>query len=138
MTDGELTGQTPERSIGARDATRKESDLKRQLKPNEVVEKVVLRGNRIKQLLDESDPPVTQLGGAKRAGLSYRHFNRIVLNDCDPSLLIAFQVAASMGRPLEELFDVEVKTKMLVPKQPRRKANGNGNGNGRGTSRARH
>jgi DNA-binding XRE family transcriptional regulator len=65
--------------------------------------------NRLKSALSESG--LAQEEAARRAGVSYRHFNRVVLGHTDPSLLEAMAMALVLGKQLDELFVVKFKTK---------------------------
>jgi DNA-binding XRE family transcriptional regulator len=73
----------------------------------EVVEATIL-GNHIKAILDEVG--LTQEEAARRIGVSYRHFNRIVLDHSDPSMLCALRMEAVLGKPLDELFELRIRT----------------------------
>lgn len=76
----------------------------------EVVE-ATLRGNRLKSVLARFRPSLTQEEAARRLGISYRHFNRIVLGVSEPSLLLAMRMQAVLGTPIERLFRVKLITR---------------------------
>jgi DNA-binding XRE family transcriptional regulator len=73
------------------------------------IREVKLVRNRLKAALASRN--LAQEEAARRAGVSYRHFNRIVLGHTDPSLLEALAMAAVLGKTLEDLFVVRVKTR---------------------------
>jgi transcriptional regulator with XRE-family HTH domain len=66
-----------------------------------------IRGNRIKARLDELQ--ITQEQGAKLAGMSYRHFNRIVHAESEPSLLTAVRLRTLLSAPIDALWDFDVE-----------------------------
>ena len=75
---------------------------------------LTLRRNHIRARLTALD--MTQEQGADLCGLSYRHFNRIILNDVPPSLLTALRIEHVLDAPIAALWDVQVKTR-----RPRRR-----------------
>lgn len=68
--------------------------------------------NRIKQALSKLD--LAQEEAARRVGVSYRHFNRVVLGHTEPTLLVAAKMAAVLGVPLDQLFEIKLKTRARV------------------------
>lgn len=87
--------------------------------PIEVLD-ATIQGNNIKKVLDKLE--LTQEEGAKLAGISYRHFNRIVLKDCEPSLLIALRLETVLKKPVRQIFDIKLKTRRV--KRPNGRTNG--------------
>ena len=65
--------------------------------------------NRLKTALKGAG--LAQEEAARRSGISYRHFNRIVLGHTDPSLLEALAMATVVGKKLDELFEVKIRTR---------------------------
>lgn len=68
-----------------------------------------ISGNHIKAKLDSLK--MAQEEAARRVGSSYRHFNRIVLGQADPTLLTAYKIAEVTGSTVAELFDVKLKSR---------------------------
>lgn len=77
---------------------------------------VKIKGNRIRARLHALD--LSQEQGADLAGLSYRHFNRIILEAVAPSLVTAIRLQTLLGAPIASLWDLEVKTR----RAPRKKS----------------
>lgn len=65
--------------------------------------------NRVKAVLVKEG--LAQEEAARRAGVSFRHFNRVVLGHTVPTLTQALAIAQVLGRPLEELFSVTFRTR---------------------------
>lgn len=65
--------------------------------------------NHIKAALDKKQ--LAQEEAARRVGVSYRHFNRVVLGQAEPTLLVACRMAEVLGVPVHKLFVVKVKTR---------------------------
>lgn len=65
--------------------------------------------NHLKQRLDKQS--LAQEEAARRVGVSYRHFNRVVLGHTEPTLLVAAKMAVVLGCKIETLFDIRIKTR---------------------------
>lgn len=77
----------------------------------EVLEAKIVK-NRIKPALKTLD--LAQEEAARRVGVSYRHFNRVVLGHTEPTLLVAAKMAAVLNVSIEWLFDIKLKTRPRV------------------------
>ena len=104
----ELTATEAARSITARVTASgdKEPTVSESI---EIITDATISGNQLKLLLDKRG--MTQEEAAERLGVSYRHFNRIVLNRSEPSLLMAARIEKLLGVSYKKVFDIEVKTK---------------------------
>jgi transcriptional regulator with XRE-family HTH domain len=71
--------------------------------------KAALEGNRIKEVLSKRG--ISQEEAARRVGVSYRQFNRVVLRQSEPSLLLALRMEAVLGEPIGQLFNVRLITR---------------------------
>ena len=56
---------------------------------------------------------LTQTEAARRAGISFRHWCRIVRNEVPPTILAAGRIAAVLNLPLWKLFCVHVRTRKV-------------------------
>jgi len=54
---------------------------------------------------------MSQEDAARRVGISYRHFNRIVLMQAEPTLLVSQMIATVVGKPVSKLFTIAIKTR---------------------------
>ena len=59
--------------------------------------------NRVRVLRAERD--WSQVDLASRLGVSRQTVNAIETQRCEPSLSLAFRIAALFGEPIEEIFD---------------------------------
>jgi len=74
-----------------------------------------IRANKIKKVL--KDKGVTQEELSRRVGVSYRHINRLTLGRSEPSLLLAYRISAVLDEPVEDLFDIAIKTRRVARSQ---------------------
>lgn len=70
--------------------------------------------NGIKPALDKLE--IAQEEAARRVGVSYRHFNRVVLGHTEPTLLVAAKMAEVLGVPIGQLFEIKIKARRRVVK----------------------
>lgn len=68
-----------------------------------------IRENHIKDVLASME--ISQQEAARRLGMSYRHFNRIVLGDASPTYVTAKKMEVVFGQPASKLFRVHVATR---------------------------
>lgn len=74
----------------------------------EIVEAVIV-GNRLKHLLKARS--LSQEEAARRVGCSHRQFNRILLNRCETSLLMALRLSVVFGEPIDRIFQARLVTR---------------------------
>ena len=74
----------------------------------EVVEASIV-GNSLKTLLARAK--LTQEHAARLAGVSYRHFNRVVLCRSEPSLLFAARTSTILGEPITRIWKLRLRTR---------------------------
>lgn len=71
-------------------------------------------GNTIDAILNDKSrwggQPLSQEEASRRVGCSYRHFNRIILNRCEPSMLLSHRISIVLGEPYDKLWKIKVVT----------------------------
>jgi DNA-binding XRE family transcriptional regulator len=65
--------------------------------------------NHIKPALKRLN--LAQEEAARRVGVSYRHFNRVVLGHAEPTLVVAAKMAIVLGTSVDHLFEIKIKTR---------------------------
>ena len=66
-----------------------------------------IEGNNIRKMLKG----VSQEELSRRAGVSSRQLNRVILGQSEPKILMAIRLATVLGVPVEDIFTMNIKTR---------------------------
>jgi DNA-binding XRE family transcriptional regulator len=88
-----------------------EAGIKQRDSAIEIVDAEIIR-NHIKDACKERQ--IAQKELARRVGVSYRHLNRIALDESEPSMLLAVKICTVLKKRIERVFHVRVRSRRIV------------------------